>query len=65
MYRLALAGIDVNARCGGGNTALHYSAKTNNQVIINHFLRIGGGGGMMGWEGWGVTGENCGVGVIS
>lgn len=41
LYRLALAGIDVSARTAKGDTALVMSAVDENQVLMNHIIRIG------------------------
>ena len=41
MYRLALAGIDVNARDAKGNTALIMSTAKRSQDLMNHLIRIG------------------------
>ena len=41
LYRLALAGIDVNARDALGETALVKAASTLDQNLMAHILRIG------------------------
>ncbi|ESO08937.1 hypothetical protein HELRODRAFT_168858 [Helobdella robusta] len=41
MYRLALAGIDVNARAQNGDTALLIGAADKNQQTLHHLIRMG------------------------
>ena len=41
IYRLALAGIDVNARDASGDTALIKASTTQDQTLMGHILRIG------------------------
>ena len=41
LYRLALAGVDVNARDFRGETALVKAAATLDQSLMAHVLRIG------------------------
>ena len=41
LYRLALAGIDVNARDALGETALIKAASTLDQNLMAHIIRIG------------------------
>ena len=41
MYRLALAGIDVNARDTKGDTPLVKASATGDQNLITHLIRLG------------------------
>lgn len=41
MYRLALAGIDVNARDASSETALIKGAASDDQPLLNHLIRLG------------------------
>ena len=41
IYRLALAGIDINARDASGETALVKATETCDQSLMTHLLRLG------------------------